>query len=42
MNGNGRYKLEDLYRPMMCPGIRGANTVTEKTPDAILEATREL
>lgn len=26
----------------VCRGVRGATTVTENTPDAILEATREL
>jgi chorismate mutase len=42
MNGNGRYKLEVLYRPVMCRGVRGATTVTENTTEAILTATREL
>jgi chorismate mutase len=42
MNGNGRYKLEDLYRPLMCRGVRGATTVTENTSEAILSAAREL
>ena len=42
MNGNGRYKMEDLYRPVMCRGVRGATTVAENTTEAILAATREL
>ena len=42
MNGNGRHRLEDLYRPVMCRGVRGATTVTENTTEAILTATREL
>lgn len=42
INGNGHYKLEDLYRPVMCRGVRGATTVTENTTEAILIATREL
>lgn len=42
INGNGRYKLEDLYRPVMCRGVRGATTVTENTREAILGAAREL
>lgn len=42
MNENGRYKLEDLYRPVMCRGVRGATTVTENSTEAILTATREL
>ncbi len=41
-NGNARYQLEDLYRPVMCRGVRGATTVTENTTKAILAATREL
>ena len=40
--GNGRYKLEDLYRPVMCRGVRGATTVPENSTEVILTATREL
>ncbi len=30
------------YRPIVCRGIRGATTIDENTPGAILEATRDL
>jgi chorismate mutase len=33
---------ENGHRPIMCRGIRGATTVDENTPEAILEATREM
>lgn len=42
MQANNNMNIEDLYRPMMCRGVRGATTVTENSPKAILEATREL
>ncbi len=33
---------ENGHRPIVCRGVRGATTVSENTPEAILEATREL
>lgn len=42
MNENGRYKLEELYKPILCRGVRGATSVSENSSEAILSATREL
>ena len=41
-NGTGRQHLEDLYRPLMCRGVRGAITAQDNTAESILTATREL
>ncbi len=42
VNGNGRTGSANKQFEITCRGIRGATTVEENSPEAILSATREL